>query len=273
MLPKSLSPELRQCWRDHGYVALRGIFDTEEQAQLRGWAEELEAWPETPGAWMKYFEPPSNPETPNTVEPRRLCRVENFLPHHPQLAAFFDRADVRGVLAELMGEPAVVFKEKINFKLPGGQGFTAHQDAPAFTQFGQRYHVTAMVAVDATTPANGCLEISLDRAPEQLLDQADDGTLAQSVIAALDWQPLEAQPGDLILFDSYMPHRSGPNTTTGPRRAYYVTFNRASDGDVREAYFARKRRAFPPECERVPGQELAPDDPDAAAFNLGNPIR
>ncbi|HKJ24965.1 MAG TPA: hypothetical protein VKB65_09105 [Myxococcota bacterium] len=49
-----------------------------------------------------------------------------------------------------------------------------------------------------------------------------------------------------------------------------MTYNPASQGDRRAEYYARKRRAFPPECERVPG---APLDPEAAVFNLGNPIR
>ena len=34
-------------------------------------------------------------------------------------------------VGELFGEPAVLFKEKINFKMPGGAGFKAHQDQQA----------------------------------------------------------------------------------------------------------------------------------------------
>jgi hypothetical protein len=32
----------------------------------------------------------------------------------------------------------VLFKEKINFKLPGGSGFTPHQDSPAYITFPAR---------------------------------------------------------------------------------------------------------------------------------------
>ena len=38
--------------------------------------------------------------------------------------------------------PGILFKEKINLKLAGGQGFAAHQDAPAFDLFGQSAHLT-----------------------------------------------------------------------------------------------------------------------------------
>jgi ectoine hydroxylase-related dioxygenase (phytanoyl-CoA dioxygenase family) len=73
-----------------------------------------------------------------------------------------------------------------------------------------------------------------------------------------------------VLFDSYLPHRSGPNRSHAPRRALYVTYNRASEGDRRDEYFALKRASFPPECERAPGAALSEA---SRIFNLGNPIR
>lgn len=249
-----------RAWASDRTVVLRGALDPDEVDALRGWVDELAAWPETPGRWMKYFEGAS----------RQLCRVEDFLPWHDGLRGLLLRPDLGAALAALFGEPAVLFKEKVNYKLPGGGGFTAHQDAPAFTSFGQTWHATVLIAVDATTPENGCLEWVAGHAAARTLDQAPDGTLAPEVEAALDFRPLPTQPGDVVIFDSYVPHRSGPNRSGGPRRALYVTYNPASQGDRRAEYFARKRRAFPPECERVPG---APPDPEGAVFNLGNPIR
>ena len=46
-----------------------------------------------------------------------------------------------------------------------------------------------------------------------------------------------------------------PNLTDRPRRALYVTYNRAADGDHRARYFAEKRANFPPDIEREPGKE------------------
>ena len=119
------------------------------------WAEDLAARPETPGKWMKYFEAPLH-----DPEGRQLCRVENFLEYHAGFDRLLRGERILGILSELMGEPAVLFKEKINFKLPGGNGFLAHQDAPAFSSFGQHYHVTMSVSVDRSTPENGCLQVA-----------------------------------------------------------------------------------------------------------------
>ncbi len=256
-----LEPAHLAHWEAHRWLLLRGALSTEERADLLRWTEELESWPETPGKWMKYFEP---------GEARPLCRVENFLPYHDGLRGLLSRSDLLECLERLLGEPSLLFKEKLNFKLPGGQGFAPHQDAPAFVSFDQKYHVTGMLSVDATAPENGGLDIVDGFREAVTLPQAEDGTLRPDVVASLDWHPLETRPGDLVLFDSYVPHRSGPNRSDRPRRALYVTWNRASEGDRRADYYERKRRAFPPECERDPA---APPDPEAADFNLGNPIR
>ena len=258
-----LRDEHRRCWAQSRYVHLRGALSADERRALARWTEELVAWPESPGRWMKYYEAEEGGR-------RQLCRIENFLPYHAGARDFLERADLAACLEELLGEPVRVFKEKINLKLPGGGAFAPHQDAPAFASFAPRYHVTLMLGVDATTSANGCLELVEGHAEERTLAQSEDGTLAPAAVAACAWRALPTEPGDLLLFDSYVPHRSGPNRSAEPRRAWFVTYNRRSDGDHREAYFAEKRRVFPPECERDPD---APLPAEAARFNLGNPIR
>jgi hypothetical protein len=256
-----LDDDSRKSWRENRYVVLRGALDASEVDRLRAWTEELAGWPETPGRWMKYFEPGAE---------RLLCRVENFLPYHDGLRGLLERTDLWKCLEELMGERPVLFKEKLNFKLPGGSGFAPHQDAPAFTSFGQTYHVTMLLSSDRMSPENGCLEMVDGFTETRFLPQEEDGTVKREVADTLAWRALPVEPGDLVLFDSYVPHRSGPNRSTSPRRALYVTYNRASEGSRRDEYFTLKRRAFPQECERVPG---APLDESARIFNLGNPIR
>ena len=66
--------------------------------------------------------------------------------------------------------------------------------------------------------------------------------------------PCPAEPGDVVFFDSYVPHRSGANLSALPRRALYLTWNRLREGDQRERYFTDKRKSFPPDIEREPGK-------------------
>ena len=264
MLNHALTRDERHHWeRDHRLI-LRCPFDAAELDQLAGWAAELEGWAETPGRWMKYF------ETVDAANPRQLCRVENFLPYHDGLRGLIAGDGVRRILTELMGEAPRLFKEKINYKLPGGGGFEAHQDAPAFKGFGQRYHITFLVAFDAQTRGNGCLEFADPVAVYDTLPQGPGGAIDAAVEARLTWRPLELARGDVVFFDSYIPHRSGSNRSGDPRRALYVTYNRRSEGDRRDDYYADKRAKFPPECEREAGVDYSAAE---SLYNLGNPIR
>ncbi len=259
-----LDAEQKAHWERHGWVWLRGFLSAEEIDRLRGWTEEIASWPETPGKWMRYYERPKD-------DPQRklLARIENFVPYHEGLAELFSSPRVLALLAECCGEPVVLFKDKINFKLPGGAGFADHQDAPAYVSFGVEHHLTLLVPVDRCTPENGCLEMALNACERVFLPQNPDGTLQPSVMASLQTELLLAEPGDVVVFDAWVPHRSGPNRSNGPRRSYYLTYNPTSAGDHRAEYYARKRECFPPEYERRPGVDYATL---GRQFNLGNPF-
>lgn len=259
---KPLETRQIESWRKHGYLKLAGYLDAAARSDLRAWVDDFQQRSETAGKWMKYFEP-------GPTGARQLCRVENFLPFHDGLAQLINGPRTLAVVSALFGEPAVLFKEKINYKLPGGNGFAPHQDAPAFTSFGQSLHITLMISVDATTEANGCLEIAPHPGSLTTLPLADDLTIAAANVDRLRWSPIPTEPGDLLFFDSYLPHRSGPNRTDLPRRALYITYNKAAEGNCRDAYYREKRAVFPPDVERVPGRDYSA----SGVFNVGNPIR
>lgn len=259
-----LTNEQMMFWEANGFVLLKRMLSDGELKNMIQWTDDLTGLPETPGKWMKYF------ETSTLEKGRRiLCRMENFLQYHAGFEKFLLGQRQLAILSQLMGESAVLFKEKINMKLSGGKGFTHHQDAPAFTTFQQTYHITMMVALDPATVENGCLEVARGWHKQGILPQAPDGTLAKEVIADLRWEPVCMEPGDVLFFDSYIPHGSAPNRTESSRRAMYVTYNKASEGSRRDDYFRDKRRTFPPECERVPGVDYTKN---AGVYNLGNPI-
>ena len=258
----ALTVEQLAFWGANGWLLLPAYLDAAGLHRLEAAVADLAERPETPGKWMKYFEPGAHGQ-------RQLCRVENFLEHQAALAQLVNGRSMLSLISELLGEQAVLFKEKINFKLPGGAGFQPHQDAPAFTSFAQTLHITAMISVDATTPENGCLEFAPHPGAGQTLQLAPDLTIEPEIARRLEWTPLPTRAGDLLLFDSYLPHRSAGNRSAAARRALYLTYARAAEGDYRLDYYARKRAAFPPDVEREPGSEYD----DAGVFNVGNPIR
>ena len=96
-----------------------------------------------------------------------------------------------------------------------------------------------MVAVDGATIGNGCLEV-VSGQHHELLPLDDQGCIRADVAAELAWEPVEVRAGQALWFHSRTPHRSGPNTSTSPRRALYPTYHAASEGDLRDAYYRHK---------------------------------
>ena len=220
----------RQEWERDGWLVLKDL--------LSGATTGLEAWVSAlaqPGATcdrrLHYFE--------RTSTGRVLCRTERFLDDHPQLGRLITTGPLPTIAGELLGEPAVIYKEKINYKQPGGAGFKAHQDATAYAFIDR--HVTCLVAVDAMTIENGCLEFAPHRVPV-VLPGDGDGCIAGEVAQRLAWRPVELPAGGVMFFGSHVPHRSGSNRSTTPRRALYLTYNAASEGARRSDYYDERDR-------------------------------
>ncbi len=232
-------------WRG-GYMCVERAFDADQMAAISGWVDELQAWPETPGRHMMYFE--QSLDEP----PRRLLeRMENFVPYHDEMRDLLLGPVLLGAAAALFGGAAVLFKEKINFKLAGGGGFEPHQDVQAGWDDYASIYITAMVSIDETTEANGCLEMANWNHRHELIGEPWH-PLTEAQLAGVEFVPCPTKPGDVVYFDSFIPHRSAPNLSEAPRRVLYVTYNALSEGDQRARYIADKRRSYPPDCEREP---------------------
>ena len=237
--------QLEEFNRD-GFVIIRGLYSNEELREITAWTEAVANYPEVPGKWMKYYEQ-------SQLHPgkRILSRMEDIEPFHPGFSRLFTTNKMQGYVSELFGEEAVLFKDKINFKLPGGDGFKAHQDVQAGWDRYARLHITALVSIDASTLENGCLELAAGHHKQGLIGESWK-PLEEN---ALDYVPAPTVPGDAVFFDSFTPHRSEPNRTTAARRVLYVTYNRLSEGDHRRQYYNDKRKSYPPDCEREAGKQ------------------
>src|SRR2546427_626692 len=108
-------------WARNGWLWLRGFLGAAEVQDLRRWTDEIATWPEVPGRWMRYYE-----RRAGDPRARMLARIENFVPYHSGLAGVVTSPRLMDLLAALCGEPVVLFKDKVNFKLPGGAGFAPH---------------------------------------------------------------------------------------------------------------------------------------------------
>ena len=225
----------KQRWQDDGYLKVEGFLQVQEIMEISHWVEEISSWPVSDKEWMHHRERTAHGDV-------QLARTENFVPFHSGMKRLLTAGRLIAAAGELMDQPAVLYKEKINYKHPGGGGYAAHQDAPAYEYI--KRHITCLVTIDPMNEQNGCLYFSPGRHEEGLISIDDRGCIDVDAARTMDWVPVLMEPGDVLFFHSYAPHMSPPNDTSSPRRALYLTYNAAAEGDFREQYYNNKREAF-----------------------------
>jgi len=241
-----LTPQHLEEYQRDGFVIARGAFTESNMDQIESWTTELASRLEEPGKhWVYHEKSKLDPEV------ELINRIEYISPFH---AGFAELANVlRKPVAQLLGEEAVLFKEKINFKMPGGDGFKPHQDSQAGWEDYAKYFISVMVCIDEATIENGCLQLVAGHQDRGLYREWEP--LTDEDMADMEFVHYPAKPGDVVFFDCYVPHASEPNLTNKIRRMYFATYNRLSEGYHLDRYYADKRKNFPPDIERVPGKE------------------
>jgi len=131
-----------------------------------------------------------------------------------------------------------LYKEKINYKYPHTGKFRPHQDITAYPN--SRRHITCLISLCDTTVLNGCLHFPAPHVMDNRFQVFPHEKGAMTDTADWEWVPVPTQFGDVVLFDSYVPHLSPKNVSDRPRTSLYATFNDASEGDIREEYYRLK---------------------------------
>lgn len=188
---------------------------------------------------------------------------------HTEISRLLMAGIIPALVGDALGESAFLYKEKLNWKYPGGEwtaalacpheetgcqleptqparrlgyagaGYAAHQDAPAYKEISN--HCTCLLSVDDSTMANGCLEFAGGRHQEGMIGLTADGIVSSVEEAKMEFDACETEKGDVVIFSSYVPHRSLPNTSENSRNLLYLTYNAQSEGYKRDEYYRNKR--------------------------------
>jgi ectoine hydroxylase-related dioxygenase (phytanoyl-CoA dioxygenase family) len=239
-----LTEEQAKEFSDKGFIVLKGFFDKAVMDKVSAWLDELRDKEPGENQEAKYYE--KSTITGENI----LVRIENVLgDHNPEATKLLLSPKTIECLTQLFGEPPVLFKEKVNYKLPGCRPDKLHQDqAAGWNAYGD-FYISMAIAVDENRKENAALSFMKSGNYEKRLMSEEWRPLSE---ADPPYQPedeyvlLEADPGDVIFFDSYVPHGSPANTSDRRRRNIFLTFNKQSDGDKRAKYYRDKWASYAP---------------------------
>jgi hypothetical protein len=235
LAPAALSCAQVQSYEEQGYLIVRGLFAAAEMARVATEADTLLGRTDlihTDNLRCRW-----QPDVETDA-----CLFETFDPVidlAPVCAALARDPRLLGLLADLYGEPAHLFKDKLIFKPPRAKGYDLHQDYISWPDF-PRSFVTAAVAIDPCGPDNGCTLVypGVHRLGYLSPLDGDYHSLPPETVDEARAVPLTLEPGDVALFGCFLPHRSAPNHSGRWRRLLYLSYNADSDGgDRRDAHY------------------------------------
>ena len=160
------------------------------------------------------------------------------LHRRPAFRGFLETPALRPLVTTLLGTGEVdCFLSQFIFKNPGAWGQPWHQDSYYFPFDPPRPVVGLWLAVTAATLDNGCLHVLPGSHREPVHHHIPDrrpGAL-QGYMEIVDHDmsgqvPSLMEPGDLLVFDSHLMHRSTDNVSPGIRAA--MVFHVAPAGTV-----------------------------------------
>jgi hypothetical protein len=241
----------------------RSVLSRDGVSALQGSATSVQAWPAGSHIWGHYAE--------QTDSGPAICRTENVSACDPTVA-FLVEGVLRAAAEDALGEAAVAFKDKMNYKQPGGAGFSPHQDVVAYP--GVNKVLSVLVAIDECTLDSGCLWLADGVDTELATD--DRGAVRPDLVAALTFHPAELQAGDAVCIDGFAPHYSEANRSAHARRVLVASYSPASSRYSRSEYYAARRNVMSEASARdgrfristladFEGDEVTPDEVAADA--------
>ena len=75
--------------------------------------------------------------------------------------------------------------------------------------------------------------------------------------------------GDILIFGSYLAHRSGANISSKDRRAIYATYNCAAEGNLHDQYYSDRQKLWPATHMRQSGQSY---EEGRVRYAFGSPM-
>lgn len=234
-------------WAD-GYTVVRGQFSPAEVSEVQGECARLfSLFPDERDRHNYRLQFRAH-ESGTPI----LDRIDPVIDLSPRMKALTQDSRILSVVADVFGEPGLLFKDKVILKMPGTHGYRAHQDYTYWQELPAPPDglLSVLIAVDTSGPDNGELQffqglhhehMREPETPSDIFNPAaglvPDGSLDGKTPVSLD-----LQAGDMVVFHSLTPHKSDVNRSSQTRCSIYLSYSASSYGDLYEPYYANYHR-------------------------------
>lgn len=250
-MPDTSSAYVDDYTRD-GYAIVRNLFSPAEIAGIGAAIDQVHAEGVAHGRSFRHGNLFYN-VAPGGEGPPQVRMVQWMSYHQPVLNAVRLDPRIARVLEPLIGCDLKQIINQLHWKTPGSKGdFAWHQDSrfrlpeAAYRNLGTSYVQTGL-AIDPHNPHTGGMRfvpgshkrgnLPLDTTTEVLGTAMDDAALLEAGLSPGNIVDLVLEPGDLAMWNPYLVHASGLNSSGHRRRLYINGYVRAEDCDRGEWAF------------------------------------
>lgn len=225
-------------YRCEGFIVIRSVLQPGEVDILRGECRRL---------WSTIDLTKENPrlQRRETVDGATIAdRIDPVLDLSPLFQQLVADPRLTVPVEQALDANAAVFKVKLISKWPGTAGYSIHQDYPYWSFVGDvppDHFVTVLVALDLFDSKSGSTEMFPGLHQCRLGAPTDSpNDVDETLVDLRTGVILEMNPGDIALFHSLTPHRSGPNRSERNRESLFITYVRDHEGNLCSLYYAKR---------------------------------
>ena len=218
---RRLTPEQKEQFDHDGYTVVRDAFTVEEIAAVEAAIDPLEQEHE---AKLRAKEATNSISSADAI-----TFTGHIVKRSAVLKAFAAHPALRDICHDLIGDDVRLYWDQSVYKKTGRpQEFPWHQDN-GYTYVEPQQYLTCWTPLVDVDVENGCPWVAPGMHKLGTLEHWRTDTGLRCLDEAPQAQPAEARRGDVIVFSSLTPHRTGPNLRAGTvRKAYILQY--APDG-------------------------------------------
>jgi len=193
---------------EQGFTILPGVFGHPELARLDA-------------ALTEFWE-----TTRRDASPREVIFGQKVAERNQAVCEFAQRQEFVDISTTFLGPDVDLYFNQMVYKSPeGNKPFSWHQD-DAYGPVDPSPYLTVWMAITDATPDNGCISVLPGSQKQGLVRHYDSefGLACRSNDDPDQGVLVPVPAGSLICFWSTMMHKSGPNLSSGIRKAFVMQF-------------------------------------------------
>ena len=219
--------KLRHYYNKNGYVVIKNFMNNQMKKDLLLYVNQIEKYNKNPNnIKSKYLN--QYIKSNNKII---LHTTEYIINNHYGIKNILTRGILPKVVEYINNSKVYLHNEKINYNYNNTGFYKPHQDIIKYSN--NKNYIICMINLSNTNLLNGCITFS--PISEKKILNHENGIISNTY--KLDWINCFTRFGDIILFNSYIPHKISINKSYMPRKALYITYNNSSDGDLRDSYY------------------------------------